>query len=827
MLDVLRRRLRCRNALIILDNCEHVLDACAQLMEHLLGAASTLRLLATSREAIGLPAEVVWQVPSLPMPRHPGGLTELARFDAVRLFSERARTADPSFRLDEANVAAVAQICRQLDGIPLAIELAAALAPALRPREIAAALDDCLRLLTGGSRAGIPRHRTLRASMEWSHALLDESEQVLFRRLAVFPDSFSLDAVRGVCADAPLPPGDVVATVASLVRRSLVTVDEGSSMSRYRLLQTVRQYAGECLAEAGETTVLRDRHLAYAIGLVEQEPAPDLRDEWLDRLDEERGGLRAALDWAIERGDRAAPLRLAVGLGLLFHVRAYLAEGRRFFADALAASDPAASRLRAQALWGLAYVAFAGMDIPVAVDQATAAVQVARAVGDSQTAARALTLIGGARMGSEPQRARKYLEEAILLAGEARDNWCRTLALGHTGQSYLNQNKLELARRYSAEAAEIMDPRNRRFQAWSAAVRSSIVIRGGDIAAARRFADRANTLAAEVGDPNCLVWTALSGAEIDCWRGRARQALDAVNALAAQLDSVGRVPTVAMRIHAAAGTCALALGELTRAEQDLTRSMTLAREIPDSVREAASMVDLAEIALLRGQPHEARVLLHVVAQRAELLDDAWLSAAAKVRLARAARMSGDLTAARDLAYEALALQRAGGYQLEVISTLETVAGLHVAMGNPMHAARLTGAATAVRRRLGARRSRLDDLRHRPDRIGLANALDQTALRHALAEGGQLSLAEAIAYSMRGRGKRARPATGWQSLTPTEVAVARLVAQGCTNPEIARRMFISLATVKKHLSQIFAKTGITHRAELAAHVERQAVGGAAF
>src|SRR5262249_32732633 len=159
--------------------------------------------------------------------------------------------------------------------------------------------DDSLRLLTGGSRAGIPRHRTLRASMEWSHALLGESEQILFRRLAVFPDSFSLDAARGVCTDALLTAEDLIPTLASLVRRSLVTVDADRSARRYRLLQTVRQYASERLAEAGETTVVRDQHLAYAVALVEQEPTPDLRDEWLGRLDEERSGLRAALDWAI------------------------------------------------------------------------------------------------------------------------------------------------------------------------------------------------------------------------------------------------------------------------------------------------------------------------------------------------------------------------------------------------------------------------------------------------------------------------------------------------------------------------------------------------
>jgi predicted ATPase len=310
--DAIAAHLRGRAALLLLDNCEHLIEACARVAEALLGACRGLRVLATSREPLGVPGETVWRVPPLPTPPAgaPEGPADVGGYAAVRLFAERARAAQPSFVLSGANAPAVAEICRWLDGMPLALELAAARVPALPVEEVATRLGDLFRLLGRGARTALPRHQTLRALVDWSHDLLDQPERAVFARLSVFAGSFGLEAAERVVAGGGVDGGEVLDLVARLIDKSLVLPVEGG---RYRLLQLLRQYGQERLQERGEADAVRAHHAAYYLDLAERLHAElERRDAAtvLARVDLELDNLRAGLAWYADAGDAAAGLRL-------------------------------------------------------------------------------------------------------------------------------------------------------------------------------------------------------------------------------------------------------------------------------------------------------------------------------------------------------------------------------------------------------------------------------------------------------------------------------------------------------------------------------------
>ncbi|HEV2235327.1 MAG TPA: adenylate/guanylate cyclase domain-containing protein, partial [Ktedonobacterales bacterium] len=326
MLDVVLDFLRAKSLLLVLDNCEHLIAACAQLAETLLRAAPGVRILASSREALGVAGETTYRVPSLalPEPEEPRGLEALAANDCVRLFVIRAAAAQPAFHLTATNAPAVARIGRRLDGIPLAIELAAARTRVLPPEQIAARLDDRFRLLSGGSRTALPRHQTLEALIEWSYLLLTEPEQVLLRRLSVFAGSWTVETAQDVCGEGL--GADVLETLAHLVEKSLVEPEapNGRAEGRFRLLETIRQYARDRLQESGEAALIRDRHLTCYIRFAE-EAEPHLRRaeqmEWLERIEREHDNLRAALAWALESGTNDRALELAGALAYFWTLR--------------------------------------------------------------------------------------------------------------------------------------------------------------------------------------------------------------------------------------------------------------------------------------------------------------------------------------------------------------------------------------------------------------------------------------------------------------------------------------------------------------------------
>ena len=359
-----------RDLLLIVDNCEHVLAAAAELVSQALRAAPLVRVLATSREPLGVEGEVTWRVPSLGLP--PEGATllpaEAAAADAVRLFAERAAQARPGFALTGGNTAAVVEICRQLDGIPLAIELAAARARALTPNEIADRLDERFTLLTGGPRAALPRHRTLRALTDWSWDLLSQPERRLFHSLSVFAGGFTLGAAAAVSGTGPLDDDDVLALVTALVEKSLLVAEPHGETTRFGMLETIRQYALERLTAAGEEHTSRDRHLAWVVALYERAEAgldgPD-QQAWARTCELELDNARAALAWAQRTDQHERGLRIAA-VSRLWQFVGHLTEGRSWLERFLASPASCDPRIRAHALNVVGYLAYLQQDLGAA-----------------------------------------------------------------------------------------------------------------------------------------------------------------------------------------------------------------------------------------------------------------------------------------------------------------------------------------------------------------------------------------------------------------------------------------------------------------------------
>lgn len=419
--------LKDRELLLVLDNCEHLIDACAVLTERLLRYCGEVRILATSREAFGISGELVRRVPPLGVPVS-GELEEVGRSESVRLFVERARAAADSLDLTEENAPVLAEICRRLDGIPLAVELAASRTRLLSVEEIARGLDDRFRLLTGGSRTALPRQQTLKALIDWSYELLSEKERVMLRRLSVFCCTWPLSAAERICVDkagvGDIGPDDLLGLVAALVDKSLVAVEHGAVETRYRLLETIRHYAQEKLLSCGESQQLRDRHLHYFLGIAEQADAR-LRGaeqkEWLSLLDAHEDELRSALGWAGGRGMVEELERLATSLWRYWRVRSKFGEGRRWLEEALTMSadmDDGAEReqvvLRTRCLIGAGSLANYQGDYLRAAEVLSEGLRLSRAIGDLPSVADSLTILAHARlMTGEEDRAADMLRESL------------------------------------------------------------------------------------------------------------------------------------------------------------------------------------------------------------------------------------------------------------------------------------------------------------------------------------------------------------------------------------------------------------------------------
>jgi non-specific serine/threonine protein kinase len=420
-LESLLQCVRGRNLLLILDNCEHLVNACAEMSDALLNASSSLRVVATSREALRVPGEVAFRVPSLETPETGTWVDprDLLDYAAVRLFCDRVCQVDVDFSLTAETTAAVADICRRLDGIPLALELAAARAAGLSVHDIATRLDDCFHLLKGGSRTALERHRTLRAAIDWSHELLSPLEQALFRRLSVFASGWTLEAAEKVCDGEPLPRTTILDTLMRLVDQSLVNVQVEDGRTRYRFLETVRVYAAERLQDSAEAATLQIRYRDWCLDLAERAgPGLEGADQfaWLRLLMVEHDNIRAAVDACVREAALSEPELRLVGAMARFWFSHRPDEGRRRLAAALERAAVTPRPARVAALTWRAVFEFSFGDLARGRDLARQAVAEARAAGDTRLAARALRVLALAIDDSRPADRVRLLEEALELA---------------------------------------------------------------------------------------------------------------------------------------------------------------------------------------------------------------------------------------------------------------------------------------------------------------------------------------------------------------------------------------------------------------------------
>jgi predicted ATPase/DNA-binding SARP family transcriptional activator len=517
LVQTLADYLRQKSLLLLLDNCEHLLCACAELADHLLRLCPRLRILASSRQGLGIAGELTYRVPSLAVPgagERPS-VQRLTDYEAVQLFQERAAFHQPTFAVTERNAGAVAQVCQQLDGIPLAIELAAARVKALPVEQIAERLDDRFRLLTSGSRTALPRHQTLRALIDWSYDLLTEPERVLLRRLSVFTGGWTLEAAEAVCAGDGIEEWEALDLLTSLVDKSLVLYEERGGEARYRLLETVRQYARDRLQEAGEAASVRRRHLEWYADLAEQAHYPLNRTathgEWVERLERELDNLRAALEWSTEAGaspegrpEVEAGLRLAGRPRRFWLVRGYLAEVRERLARLLALPGAEAhTAARANALFCAGYLASFQGDYEVARSVFTESLVIRRELGDQSAAALSLIFLGNVALNQGDYRAaRSQCEEGLKLWRETMNSLgAIAYSLTTLGGIAYAQEELDVARALLEESLTIWREWDDRWGTGLCLHRLGVVRQAqGDLGAARALYRESLTLFQAVGE---------------------------------------------------------------------------------------------------------------------------------------------------------------------------------------------------------------------------------------------------------------------------------------------------------------------------------------
>ncbi len=708
--DLLVDRLAGRDTVILLDNCEHLVDAVAELVETVLASCPGVRILATSREALAVPGEVQLPVAPLAAPREGTPPQEVRDYPAARLFLDRAEAVRPDATHDDEDLAAVGAICRRLDGIPLALELAAARLSSLTPVELAEHVHDRFAVLTSGRRTAEARQQTLRAAVDWSHALLTEQERLLFRRLAVFRGGWTLGAAEAVVPGDGLPAGAVLDVLDRLVKQSLVVVDAGGGHTRYRMLETLREYADERLSDAGERDVLAAAHAACYVELAERAET-GLRGasqaSCLRAVREEHPNLRAALSWLVARGDADRAAALAGSLGLYWHLGRHL-EGREILRTVLALPH-GSPHARARAMQALSLVERPGSCIVHPSAQCAAAAQeslaVFESVGDVPRAAFSRLLFAVEGVGAAPgMDAAALLDQADAEFEQLGDGWGRALV---------------------------------------AFVRMEIELKRGDEATARRASDHAVRLFRDLGDG----W-GLSG--VLYHYGYGLQRFGAYADSVPLLEEAIRVATAA-GVHNAEqwgmadlGSALLALGRVEEASACFARAGTVSEGVGDRVGQALAVYGDALLAVRQGDDERARPLFEQARGAFEQLGVRPATGLALAGVADCDVRTGDLDRARVEYAELLRLAETAGEVGLICLALEGSARTTV-RDEPREAAAMLGRAGELRHRYGrpatgpeeaavaataaaARETLGDDEYDRARRVGAARGLAVTPER---------------------------------------------------------------------------------------------------
>jgi predicted ATPase/DNA-binding XRE family transcriptional regulator len=475
VIDILCDYLREKNLLIILDNCEQLVNACAKMTNQILHAAPNVRILATSREAFGMEGELTYRVPSLGVPETQSlpQVDTLIQYEAVKLFVDRATSAVPAFTVTNDNISFIAQICYRLDGIPLAIELAAAKVRVLSIEQITDRLDDRFRLLIGGNRTALARYQTLRATIDWSYNLLTPREQVLLRRLSVFVGGWTLESAESICEGGSVKTEDVLYMLEQLINKSLVIVEEAGQAARYRMLETIRQYAREKLAESGEGKVVRSRHLDFFLAIAlrfKHEVHGSQALNWMKRVNTEHDNLREAMNGAGEAGEALSGLRLGAALHYYWLAQGYWGLGRELLERLLARPEAAGHTLaRADALNLAGDLATQLGDLKAArtLLEESKAIGLELSEEGKRSLGWARMLLGQSWMGHNTAMAQHELNQSIVLLREAGEAWRLAIALLLRGGLAGDQGDLVQAHEFFSESLAILQKNG---DTWTAAL---------------------------------------------------------------------------------------------------------------------------------------------------------------------------------------------------------------------------------------------------------------------------------------------------------------------------------------------------------------------
>ena len=765
IITLLTDYLRSKEMLLILDNCEHLLSACAQLVTALLQACPNLCILATSREALDIPGEVPFRVPSLSVPdaRLTPPIATLTQYESVRLFIERAEVIQPDFVLTNANASQVAQICHRLDGIPLAIELAVARVKMMRVEQVAARLDDRFRLLTGGSRTALPRHQTLRALIDWSYDLLSEAERTLLRQLSVFAGGWTLEAAEAICAGEGLMRDEVLDILTQLVNKSLVIPDHESGVeARYRLLETIRQYARERLLEAGGGGKVRERHLDYFLNFAER-TEPELRGPnqvvCLDRMEQEVDNVRAALEWAMEINIEAG-LRMAAALLWFWHIRSGKSEGIDWLERALSAEvqerngasfSAARARIRGKALNAAGSLMIMHGNAERACELSEESLKLHQELGPSgrQGAAHALwNLAQGASYREDLEQARALAEKSLTLFREVRDKFGIAQCLDHLGSYALIRGDYVQSKKIWEEdltlRREIGDQDG---VAWALSCLGNLALWQGDYEQAQALYIESRNTFREIGN-KWAVSMALSGmGSVMLAQGEFERAAKLYEEALAYGRDMGDQNTIAGRRYDLARV-AWSRGDYEQAARLYEETLTIVRKLNNKGAIAGTLYDLGGVAWVQGNLQLAEKRYEELLAIGREMEGQYTVGFALNGLGRVAFSRGDYGKARSLHGEALKILRETGNHWNIAYSLEASIALAVAQGDMRRAARLFGATETFYAQLRFLLSPLERDNHDRHAAAIRAALGEAVFSALRAEGRGMTMEQAVEYALK-------------------------------------------------------------------------------
>lgn len=717
VLDTLTDHLQTRDLLLILDNCEHVLDASAQFAETLLRTCTSLRALATSREPLKVPGETVWPVPPLALAGEadsaPGD--DIRPAEAMLLFVDRAASVLPAFELNRNNAATIAHICQRLDGIPLAIELAATRVRLLTVAEIAARLDDAFGLLAGGSQLTPMRHQTLRATMDWSYRLLSEHEQVLFRRVAAFAGGCSLDAIEQVCTDEGFEATDVLDVLSHLVDKSLVTADVlAEGKARYRMLATIHQYAAMQLAASGEGPRVQQRHGEHFTSLVEQAAVRFAvggdQKQWLDQVEAEQDNIRLALQAALTNRDGEMAVRIVDAWRYFWTIKGHYGEAKQWLERTLDLLNESgtAGVARAKVLYALGNVYRARSDFGRAQQCFDECLALSQALNERTLTARTLNAMGFLAINQQDcDQAEPLLGQALLLFEALHDRTGAAFATLNQGKCAFNRNDYPRATEcFDRALSEFRTLGNQYIAAFTLSDLGRVQFMTGDYSHAESSFEQSLTLSRELGS---------KAGEMTA------------------LLNLGYAAHVHMRYEHATAL--------------FSESLELSREIGARWGEALALTRLGQTARRRGQLADAVAQLEAGLTIARDIGDPWCIAECQDELAHVAVLQDRPAQAEDLLRLSLTSFSRQGDNEAVLWGLYSMAELASRRFDAECAARLLGAIEAGREQLGLPLSPLNRADHDATAADVRDRLGDAAFAARWAEGRGLALEHAVGLAL--------------------------------------------------------------------------------